>query len=178
MEKYTAAMKEAIASAGEAVILHTLEFRHPDFRDDAGQPTAARIVMDTLNLTAPLEEDAPLDAGRKVRFIGVPFRLKPPPEEPSANPEVTIEVDNVSKYLEPYLELGAASDSPIEVTYRPYLSDAVDDGVQMIDPFTLIVSTATSTPTQVTITARMEDLTNKAFLWEMITLDLAPTLAA
>lgn len=177
MDKYTAAMKEAVASVGEAVILHTLEFRHPDFLDAAGQPTAARIVMDTLNLTAPLEANAPLQPSTWVRFIGVPFRLKPPSEEPTTSPEVTIEVDNISRYLEPYLELGAVSDTPIEVTYRPYLSDAVAEGVQVVSPYTLVITNSVSTPNQVTLTAKMEDVTNKAFLWELITVEMAPSLA-
>lgn len=176
-DKYEQAMAEAVASvSGDGIILHTLEFRHSAFRDESGNLTAARIVRDTMDCTAPLEDDAPLQAGVWVTFRGVPFRFKPPPEEPAANPEVTIEVDNIARYIEPYLELGANSEEAVLVTYRPYLSDALADGCQIAEPYTLVVTNVVSNMTTVTITAKMEDVTNKAFLWENITSQMAPTL--
>ncbi len=178
MSKYKQALQEAMASVGEQVILHTLEFRHPAFVDDAGNPTAVRIVRDNANLVAPLEADAPMDAGRWVTFIGCAFDLVLPPEDGSPSPEVTIRVDNVARMLEAHLDAAANSMAVIEVTYRPYLSGAVADGVQMDSPYTLVVSSVSSDIMSVTATARMADIGNKAFLWETITAERFPTLAA
>ena len=53
------AIKEAYAAApSDVVILHTLELRHPAFKDDEGQPTAIRVVRDHVDLTARLEPTA------------------------------------------------------------------------------------------------------------------------
>jgi hypothetical protein len=51
------AIREAYASApSDIVILHTLELRHPDFRDDEGQSIAVRLVRDHQDLSAKLED--------------------------------------------------------------------------------------------------------------------------
>lgn len=176
MDKYTQAMKEAMASVGNSVILHTLEFRHPQFLDDAGNKIAARIVRDVADLYAPIEAGAPMDAGQWVSFSSVPFDIVPMSEDATANPEVTISVDNISRLLEPYLEIASASTQPVEVTYRPYLSNAIQDGCQMVKPYTMIVSSAISTVSNVTITARMEDILNRAFLWKIVTSDVYPSM--
>ena len=74
------AIKEAYAAApSDVVILHTLELRHPAFVDDAGEPTAIRVVRDHADLTARLEPGAPLDGGAMVTFIAMAFDLSQPP---------------------------------------------------------------------------------------------------
>jgi hypothetical protein len=48
------AIQEAYAHApSDAIILHTLELRHSDFRDDAGNPTAIRVVRDQVDSDRP-----------------------------------------------------------------------------------------------------------------------------
>ena len=175
MNKYTEAMKEALATVDEQIIYHTLEFRHPGFIEN-GVVTAVRVVMDTMTLIAPLEANAPLHAGQTVEFVGLPFEFMPPSEEPTSNPQVTIKLDNVSQMLEPYLDIASNSEYPIEITYRPYLSGAINDGPQIPNPYTLIVTDVSSSVSDVSITAKMEDVTNKAFLWDNVTIDRFPSL--
>lgn len=178
MSKYKLALQEAMASVGDQVILHTLEFRHPAFIDDTGNLMAVRIVRDNANLVAPLEAAAAMNGGQWVTFIACAFDLVLPPEDSSPSPEITIRVDNVTRMLEAHLEAAANSMDTIEITYRPYLSSALADGVQMDYPYTLIVSSVSSDIMSVTATAKMADIGNKAFLWETITAERFPTLAA
>lgn len=176
-DKYKQAMKEAIASVDSNVILHTLEFRHPAFKDDAGLTTAIRVVRDNMNLVAPLEDDAPLHAGQRVTFIGMPFDVVPPPEDATANPEITIKLGDVAGLIDKYLDMAATSTVPVEVTYRPYLSEAIEMGCQLNKPHTMLVSSATSTYNEVSIQAKMDDILNRSFLWKTASPDLFPTLA-
>ena len=116
------AYAEAIAIAPvEDVILHTIELRHPSFVDDAGQPTAIRVVRDHADLSATLEADAPLDAGRAVQFIALPFDLTLPAESDGAPPEITLTIDGASQQIVRHLDAAVGSLSPIHCTYRPYL---------------------------------------------------------
>ena len=69
-----AAIAEAYASApSDIVILHTLELRHPDFTDGEGQPIAVRLVRDHQDLSAKLEDTAPLNPDEYVPFIAMGF---------------------------------------------------------------------------------------------------------
>ena len=76
-EALSQALKEAYASApSEVVILHTLELRHPSFLDEDGQHVAVKVVRDNQDLTARLEETAPLNPGEMVTFIAMGFDLE------------------------------------------------------------------------------------------------------
>ena len=76
------ALKEAYASApSNVVILHTLELRHPAFKDENGNSTAIRVVRDNVNHTCRLEDNAPLDGGKEVEFVDLAFDLQLPPVE-------------------------------------------------------------------------------------------------
>ena len=67
------AIAEAYASAKTAdPVLVTLEFRHPSFTDDAGNPTSAWVVNDFRNLVATDENAI------SRTYIGVPFRSSSP----------------------------------------------------------------------------------------------------
>ena len=70
------ALKEAYASSpSDVVILHTLELRHPDFKNEAGVTTAIRVVRDQQDLFARLEPSAPLYPSQMVRFVAMGFDL-------------------------------------------------------------------------------------------------------
>ena len=157
------AIQEAYAHApSDAIILHTLELRHPDFRDEAGTPVAIRVVRDQVDLTARLEADAPLNAGQLVTFIAMGFELDLPPVDTMPVPEITVTLDNVSREIVRHLDAAAESQSVIEVTYRPYLSTDLE-GPQMDPPIHLVLTEVEADIFRVTGRARMLDVGNKAF---------------
>lgn len=157
------ALREAYASApSDVVILHTLELRHPSFLDDDGQSIAIRVVRDNQDLTARLESGAPMNAGEMVTFIAMGFDLELPPIDTAPVPEISITLDNASREIVKHLDSASDSQSKIEVTYRPYLSDDLE-GPQMEPPFTLVLTEVSADTSRVTGRARMLDVGNKAF---------------
>lgn len=157
------AIQEAYANApSDAIILHTLELRHPDFRDDAGNPVAIRVVRDQIDLTARLEADAPLNAGQLVTFICMGFELDLPPVDTAPVPEIVVTLDNVSREIVRHLDAAAESQAVIEITYRPYLSNDLE-GPQMDPPITLVLTEVEADVQRVSARARMMDIGNKAF---------------
>jgi len=170
------AIKEAYASApSEQIILHTLELWHPAFVDEAGLPTAIRVVRDHIDLDARLEASAPIDGGAIVRFVAMGFELDLPPVDTMPVPEITVTLDNVSREIVRHLDAAAESQSVIEVTYRPYLSTDLD-GPQMDPPIHLVLTEVEADVMRVTGRARMLDVGNKAFPGESYTAKTFPGL--
>lgn len=157
------AIQEAYAHApNDAIILHTLELRHPNFRDEAGNPVAIRVVRDQVDLIARLEADAPLNPGEMVTFIAMGFELDLPPVDTAPVPEIVVTLDNVSREIVRQLDAAADSQAVIEITYRPYLSNDLE-GPQMVPPITLVLTEVEADVQRVTARARMMDIGNKAF---------------
>jgi Domain of unknown function (DUF1833) len=128
------ALAEAAALApADEIIRHTLEIRHLDFVDDAGEPDSMWLIADTEDLTAPIEAGAAVKGGQWVTFKAVPFSFALMPIEAGTTPEIEITIDNVNRALIRYLDLAMESGKPIVVAYRPYLDSAIADGPQM-DP--------------------------------------------
>lgn len=166
------AIKEAYACAPAGiVILNTLEFRHPLFT------APLRLVSDTQDWLLTLEPDAPADPGEEVAFIGFGFSLDLPPVEDNAQPEAVVAIDNVSREILLEIEAAVTSASPVEMTYRPYLSDDTG-GPQMDPPLHLVVTAITATPTALTLKASFGDYTNKRFPGASYTLESFPGLVA
>lgn len=164
------AIKEAYASApSDVIILHTLEFRHPSFKDDDGNTTAIRVVRDFVNLRAFLEDEAPLNAAEEVEFVAMAFELNLPNIDTTPIPEISITLDNVSREIIKHIDGAASSQDKIEVTYRPYLSSDLS-APQMIPPITLTITEITADIMQINATARMMDIGNKSFPSETYTL--------
>lgn len=173
----SAAIREAYASApADVVILHTLELRHPAFRDDDGNPTAIRVVRDHADLWARLEPGAPVDGGAIVRFVAMAFELELPPVDTAPVPEIAVTLDNVGREIVRHLDEAAISQDRIEVTYRPYLSTDLE-GPQMDPPVTLVLTEVDVDALKVTGRARMLDIGNKAFPAETYTAKRFPGLA-
>ena len=123
MPDLTEAITEAYAACPtDVVIFDTLEFRHPSFQDEENNPIGVRVVNDNQDLQATLEAAAPLNAGEEVTFYKGAFRVVLPAVREGEPAELRIEVSNVTRELEGYLELAVASTDPIEATYRPFLS--------------------------------------------------------
>lgn len=161
---YSEALAEAYASAPEtSLILDTLEFHHPTFVNESGQPTAARVVRSVYAVDATLEASAPLNAGEVVSFQPVDFVFRRPDEDNSGqSPEVEIAIDNVAKTLLPYLELAKESRVPIQVIYRPYLADDLT-APHMNPPLMLTLRDVKASMMRVTARAGYADLTNQKF---------------
>ncbi|HAJ72428.1 MAG TPA: transcriptional regulator [Methylophilaceae bacterium] len=157
------AWKEALASAPEGeVCLHTLEFRHPNFKDISNNLMAIRVVLDHQDLSAVLEADAPLNAGQTVVFTKMAFGLELPPLESISAPELKIVMDNVSQDIEYYLALATASPYPVEVTYREYLNTDLS-GPQNNPPLNFTLKNPQADDFQITATASTSDVGNRQF---------------
>lgn len=170
------ALREAYASApSDVVILHCLEFRHPNFRDALNQPTAIRVVLDHVDHDLKLEASAPLDAGNYVTFIRFAFDFTLPEVQNSAVPEIIISMDNVSRDIEDNLALAVASPYKVEVTYRPYLTTDTT-APQMDPPLTLTLTHVEADDFKVTARASYGDAANKAFPSELYTASRFPGL--
>lgn len=136
------AIKEAYASAPSGVyIIHTLEFRHPNFKDENNTTTSIKVVLGHKNIEARLEDTAPLKPGQYVTFIPMAFELDLPNIEHLAMPEIAISIDNVTREIEDNLMIASASPFPVEVTYRPYLNTDLTNP-QMDPPLTLTIISA------------------------------------
>lgn len=170
------ALKEAYASApSDVVILHCLEFRHPNFVDELNQPTAIRVVLDHADHSCKLESSAPLSPSQYVTFIKFAFDFQLPEVQNSAVPEIVITMDNVSREIEDNLALAAASPYKVEVTYRPYLSTDLT-APQMDPPLTLTLTHVEADDFRVTARASYGDASNKAFPSELYTASRFPGL--
>ena len=154
-DRLSEAIREAYASApSDIIILHTLELRHPKFIGDQSEQIAVRLVRDHRNLTAKLENGAPLNAGEQVEFISMGFDLELPSVDTTPVPEISVSIDNVSRELIKHLDAAIESPEKIEITYRPYLSNDLS-GPQMDPPITLILTEVQANVSCVTARARM-----------------------
>lgn len=134
----TDALAEAAALApADEVIHHTLEIRHPDFEDEDGNPTSIFIVQDTEDLTAPIEEGAPIKGGEWVTFVAFLFSLALLSTEPGVTAEAEITVDGIDRSVIAQIDRAIESGEPITIVYRVYLDTALDAGPQRIDKFEL-----------------------------------------
>jgi hypothetical protein len=97
-----------------------------------------------------------------VTFIAMGFDLELPPIDTAPVPEISITLDNASREIVKHLDVASDSQSKIEITYRPYLSDDLE-GPQMEPPFTLVLTEVSADTSRVTGRARMLDVGNKAF---------------
>jgi hypothetical protein len=122
----TAYLEAAAIAVADRAMLDTLELYHPAL------PERLRFVNDHVSLFATLEADAPADAGLEVEFLAKPFRLKPADESDQAgNPDIVIEVDNVSGAISDMLRLARGSLEPWVVTGRIYASDSLAGPAQL-----------------------------------------------
>jgi hypothetical protein len=157
------ALKEAYASnpVGQ-VIIETLEFRHPSFIDDNGNPAALRVVRDYQAVFVGLEATAPLQPGETVEFMAFAFDITLPGFEENQTPQLSITIDNVGRELITQLEAATSSQQPIEVTYRPYLLSDLS-GPQMDPPITMTVTNAVADVFQIQMDATLDDVSNQPF---------------
>lgn len=176
MADFSEALKEAYASSpvGE-IILETLEFLHPAFINDDGNPDSIRIVHDGQDLFATLEPTAPLHPGASVQFQAFAFDVTLPGFEEGQTPTMTITVDNVGRELTRELEAATASIQPITVIHRIYLISDLS-GPQMDPPIQMTVQKATVDLNHIAFTCTLDDVTNVPFPRRQYTPDDFPGL--
>lgn len=163
MAELSEALKEAYASNPVgSVIIDTLEFRHPNFIDENGNPAAFRVVNQHEDVFAVLEATAPMQAGQNVRFQAFAFDVTLPGFEDGKVPLLGITIDNIGRELMEQLELASSSQQPIEVTYRPYLLSDLT-GPQMDPPITMTVTSASADVQQIQFQASMDTVSSVAF---------------
>lgn len=166
----SAAIKEAYANA-KGIIYHTLELRHPKFT------SPIRVVRGYDDLTACLEDTAPVNAGQYVYFANMPFELTRPEQSSNGIPSITITLDNVSREIVANIELALTSTDLVVVTYREYL-DSDLSGPQNDPPTHLDILTCSANTFQVTATAGFANLNNKKFPTEEYSTERFPGLVA
>ncbi|WLE60230.1 DUF1833 family protein [Burkholderia plantarii] len=158
------ALAEVYASnPQDDIVLNTLELRHPAFIDANGNPEPIRVVADRAPLRARLEDDAPVNPGELVDFQAMAFGYKLPAQEEGQAPSLDITLDGVTRQVVAHLESAVTQTAQIEITYRRFVES--NPGMGPVDdvPLTLYASTAKATLTQVTATATLTDIHNKAF---------------
>lgn len=166
------AIKEAYASAPvDEVILHTLEIIHSSFT------TPIRVVQDRAGHTLVLEEDAPVNPGEAVEFIGYAFDFRLPSVGESSSPEIEISIDNISRDIMANLEVATQSSMPVRIIYRPYLASD-PSAPQMNPPLDLQVSNARVTLFQITFRAGFGDIASRKFPNEFYTTERFPGLVS
>lgn len=166
------ALKEAYAHATEAIIFNTLEFRHDDLPSAYGG--ALRIVHEYENLTATLEDDAPLNPGEEVTFLAYAFDVDLPPIDEGGKSEMIISIGNVHPLTDAF-DAVAASDSILEMTYRPYLSTDLTKPA-MSPLITLEIPEVTISLQRIRLKARFRSFQNMKFPSLSYTPDAFPTL--
>jgi hypothetical protein len=160
---YEQAIAEAYASADvNEIPVDTIEFRHPLFVDDNGNPTAIRLAVGYKDYVFTLEPNAPANGGQAVTFIGCPFEFTLPEVGDGATPELKISVDNVDRRMATYMEEAAPSLIPIQCTYRPYL-ESDPSGPQMDPPFTFTLTKVIVDVFKISGTATTNDVNNWGF---------------
>lgn len=158
------ALREAYAAAPVSVVVfHTLELNHPAF----DQPIY--VVNDRTDLLAKLE------TGEDVTFLRFAFRLVRPEVSPTGVPQMTVEIDNVSRDILANVQLAMQSTALITLTYRQYLSNDLS-GPQNDPPMTMVLSNIRADVFKVTATAGFGDLNNKRFPTEEYTAERFPGL--
>lgn len=152
------ALKEAYASApSDVVIINTIEIRHPAF----DQPI--RVVSDYSPVDAVLESTAPENPGEMVTFQPFAFEMTLPELMEKGIPELMIKIDNVSREILQHIELAVPQPDKLEVTYRAYLSNDLDNGPHNNPPLHLTVTQIEADAMSVTARASIADFINKKF---------------
>lgn len=150
------------AKAGDPA-LETIALYHSTFVDELGAPTGVYFVNAFEPLLATIEAGAAVHSGTQVEFQAIPIRLVRPEETDTGAPgEVTIELDNVSREVAPYIASALDTDEPVLMTLRVYM--ASDTSAPHEDPpTTLVLRGITASASTITAKFGYGDLTNRRF---------------
>lgn len=159
------AIKEAFTVAPtNKVILHTLEIRQ------TGVQSPIYIVQAHRRIIARLE-----DGITTAEFEPVGFQFTLPPSTEDGFRSLNISIDNVGRRVNDFIEAAKSQDVPVEVVYRPYMSDDLEHP-QMMPPLVLYLKDVQITATQVVGRATFMDIVNKRFPNQLYTRERFPAL--
>lgn len=151
------AIKEAYAVAPyNKVVIHTLQIRQ------TGVQSNIYISQSRRGIVANDENGVPHS------FLPCGFQFTLPPSSEEGFQSLNIAIDNIDRRVSDFVELGKSSVVPIEVIYRPYLSDDLTIP-QMIPPLVLYLKEVQVTNYQVVGKASFMDIVNKKFPSELYT---------
>lgn len=154
------AEREAYAGVRQDLV-DTLEFLHDNFVNDEGHADSVRIVIDEEDLTATLEDSAPMNPGHSVLFNRMAARVVLPGQEDGRlQAELTITVDNVPRDILPNIRRAATTRSEIEVIHRVFTKP---DGVLQSYLYGLRAKVIEVTNTSISLRAHWLDLLSGTF---------------
>lgn len=163
MTTWDEALEEAYASAPvDEWEYFTLEFHHPNFKDDLGHSTAVRVVLAYEDKDFRLENTAVLNPGEVVTFQKCAFDFKHPGFEEGKVPSLALSIDGVSREISKQLEYAIASLQPIDVYVRTYLNSD-PEGPTMDPPYRFTLTDVQVDVFQVTGTCNLQDVHNWPF---------------
>tara|TARA_R110000772_G_scaffold268565_1_gene396204 strand:- start:3328 stop:3834 length:507 start_codon:yes stop_codon:yes gene_type:complete len=107
------ALKEVYALApNDRVPLDTIQLSHPSLEE------SIFMVQDRIPWNLTLEDGVTIQT-----FEPVPFRFTPPAAGENGIQEMAIAIDNIDRRVTDFIDSIGTINAPVEVTYRPYLSD-------------------------------------------------------
>jgi Domain of unknown function (DUF1833) len=137
--------------------LYTIEFLH------SALDSPIRVVLNTEDVNATLEPDAPRDGGQEVTFKALPLGIQLPPESDQAQaPMVQLWIDGVSSLLAEGLEPVIQSLEGVDMIVRVYMSDDLS-GPAQLPPLKQRLREIIITQDRVTVTASYKDPANRQF---------------
>lgn len=153
---YTAALKEAMASAPNGVvILHTIELEHPSLEEHL------YLVQDYVSHDCTLE-----NGGGVKTFLPAPFRFTLPATGVNGLQELNIGIDNVDQAVSDFLAQLEGNPEPVKLKYRTYLNTA-KSAPQNGKPLTLFLSDISVNQVEVTGRAAFANIINRPFLFPL-----------
>lgn len=156
---------EYAASAPVGVLeLHCLELSHPDW------PTPLRLVRDYQDWTVTLE-----DGVTEATFSAAAFDTGRPSVDDSGVISRSLRIDAVGGAVLPALLAVAASDEPVQCTFRVYLSNDLS-APQFDPPEVTDIRGVQINAREVVATATTEDLANTPWPNRRTTTDNTPGL--
>jgi Domain of unknown function (DUF1833) len=158
------AIKEAYTLApANKVILDTLEIRQ------TGVQQTIYLVKSKLGIIAQDEN------GVARSFDPAGFQFTLPPQNEEGFTSLNIAINNTDRRVSAFVDLAKSERVPVEVVYRPYLSDDLTQP-QMIPPLVLYLKDLKISAAQVTGSATFMDVVNKKFPLDLYTRRRFPAL--
>ena len=160
------ALKEVYALApNDRVALETIELSHPALGESIW------MVQDRTEWNLTLEDGLTVQT-----FEPIPFRFALPAVGANGVQEMQIEIDNIDRRVTDFVDSIGTINAPVEVTYRPYLSDDPTT-VQMDPPLKLFLTDLRIDAFAVTGRATFTNVVNSKFLTEYYDRQRFPGLA-
>jgi hypothetical protein len=116
------ALEEAYASAPQdVIIIDTLEVYHRTFDEPIRIARWPVTGPEPEIFNFKLENNAPVNAGQTVKFIGFPFDIKPPDQSTDSIGTFEIRIDGVDDRIDEYMENAAVDGGVLTATYRTFI---------------------------------------------------------